>query len=64
MSGAQQGRWLCGLFDGFGGARLTREVYADKCPDGLSFGGDHERVTKTAYEAGNPHVSQQGDTHG
>lgn len=45
-----------GLFDNFGGAHLTREVYADRCPEGLTLGGDHTRVTQADYEKENPSV--------
>ncbi|MBD3665449.1 GFA family protein [Sulfitobacter aestuariivivens] len=48
-----------GLFENFGGARLTRIVYADRCPDGLSIGGDIERVSAATYEAENLHVEDQ-----
>lgn len=48
-----------GLFKNFGGAKLARVVYADCCPDGLTLGGDHIRVTKAEYEAENPSVGGQ-----
>tara|TARA_R110002049_G_scaffold117332_2_gene270553 strand:+ start:140091 stop:140528 length:438 start_codon:yes stop_codon:yes gene_type:complete len=45
-----------GLFDGFGGAKLTRVVYADSAPDGVALAGDLQRVSKADYEAENLHV--------
>lgn len=39
-----------GLFDNAGGARLVREVYADRCPRGYALAGDHTRVSKEDYE--------------
>ena len=45
-----------GLFDGFGGARLTRVVYADCAPTNLTLAGDLDRVSKADYEARNLHV--------
>ncbi|MCB1362976.1 MAG: GFA family protein [Rhodobacteraceae bacterium] len=53
-----------GLFDNAGGARLTREVYADRCPDGYALAGDHERISRAEYEAVNAHVAadpREGD---
>lgn len=47
-----------GLFENAGGATLTREVYADRCPSGYSLAGDHERVSRADYEINNPHVSE------
>lgn len=46
-----------GLFDNAGDARLTRVVYADCAPDGFSLAGDHERVSRTQYEAENLHLN-------
>lgn len=40
-----------GLFENAGGARLLREVYSDRCPEGYALSGDIERVTKADYEA-------------
>ena len=40
-----------GLFENAGGARLVREVYADRCPGGYALAGDHERVTAAEYAA-------------
>jgi hypothetical protein len=45
-----------GLFENAGGARLNREVYADRAPDGYALAGDHLRVTAAEYEADHPHV--------
>lgn len=45
-----------GLFDNFGGAKVVREVYADRCPDGIRLAGVSERVTKADYEKENPSV--------
>lgn len=45
-----------GLFENFGGAKVMREVYADRCPHGMRLEGVQERVTSTDYEALNPHV--------
>ena len=45
-----------GLFDDAGGATLTREVYADRCPSGYAFAGDLTRVTEADYEARELHV--------
>ena len=40
-----------GLFEEAGGARLVREVYADRCPGGYALAGGHARVTAAAYAA-------------
>lgn len=49
-----------GLFDNAGGAVLTREVYADKCPDGYAFAGDEiERVSEREYESKFPFVEEE-----
>ena len=48
-----------GLFDNAGGASLVREVYADKCPTGYAFRGDHNRITKADYEKNNPFVREE-----
>lgn len=45
-----------GLFDGFGGAALTRVVYADRAPSNVALAGDLQRVSKADYEAHNLHV--------
>ena len=45
-----------GLFDDFGGAALTRVVYADCAPSGVVLGGDLQRVSKADYEATHLHV--------
>lgn len=45
-----------GLFDGFGGAKLTRVVYADCAPEGVALAGDLQRVSKADYEATHLHV--------
>lgn len=51
---------LCpGLFENAGGARLTRVVYADRAPDGISLAGDHARVSQEDYEAVNPHLNEE-----
>ena len=42
-----------GLFEEAGGARLSREVYADRCPAGYALAGDHARVTAADYAARN-----------
>ncbi|WP_373355574.1 GFA family protein [Pseudoroseicyclus sp. CXY001] len=43
---------LCpGLFENAGGAVMVREVYADRCPEGYRFAGDHERISRANYEA-------------
>ena len=42
-----------------GGARLTRVVYADRAVGGIELAGDHERVSRAAYRAGNPHLDQE-----
>lgn len=47
-----------GLFDNAGGARLVREVYADRCPTGYALTGDHERVSKADYEMTNAYVPE------
>jgi hypothetical protein len=47
-----------GLFENAGGAALTREVYADCCPQGYALAGDHERVSRAEYEAENLHVNE------
>ena len=47
-----------GLFDNAGGATLTREVYADRCPQGYALAGDHERVNRAEYETNHPHVNE------
>lgn len=47
-----------GLFENAGGARLTREVYADCCPEGYALAGDHDRVSKADYEAANAFVEE------
>ncbi|MFD2738331.1 GFA family protein [Sulfitobacter aestuarii] len=49
-----------GLFDNAGGARLTREVYADRCPEGYALAGDHQRVSRAEYEAENKFVEDAG----
>lgn len=46
-----------GLFENAGGARLNREVYADHCPTGVAFAGDHDRITAARYEAENRHCT-------
>lgn len=48
-----------GLFDGFGGAKLARIVYADCAPDGVELTGDLDRVSKADYEAVNRHVGDR-----
>ena len=48
-----------GLFEDAGGARLTRVVYADRAVGGIELAGDHERVSRAAYRAGNPHLDQE-----
>ncbi len=45
-----------GLFDDFGGARLTRVVYADRCPAGIVLGAGFQRVTEAEYERDNAHI--------
>ncbi|MGZ9809510.1 GFA family protein [Pseudoroseicyclus sp. H15] len=51
---------LCpGLFENAGGARLSREVYADRCPEGYAFAGDHPRITRAEYEARSPSVESR-----
>ncbi|RVT81959.1 GFA family protein [Rhodobacteraceae bacterium CCMM004] len=48
---------LCpGLFDNAVGARLVREVYADRCPDGYRLAGDHPRISRADYERDHPFV--------
>ena len=47
-----------GLFDNAGGARLTREVYSDRCPEGYALAGTHERLTRAEYEAQYPSVAE------
>ena len=47
-----------GLFENAGNAKLTREVYADACPEGYALAGDHQRVTKADYEATHGFVSE------
>lgn len=54
-NGSDRIELMPGLFDNFSGARLTRIVYADRCPDGLIIGGDVERTTKADYEAHHLH---------
>ncbi len=49
-----------GLFPDVGGATLTREVYADRCPAGYAFAGDLERVSQAEYEAHGLHVKGNG----
>ena len=49
-----------GLFENAGDARLTREVYADCCPDGYALAGDHLRVSKAEYEANHAFVGKGG----
>ena len=49
---------LPGLFENAGGAKLVREVYADRCPEGYALAGDHQRVTKAEYEASHAFVSE------
>ena len=51
--------FLPGLFENAGGARLTRVVYADCAPDGFSLAGDHDRISRTQYEAENPHLNEE-----
>lgn len=48
-----------GLFDGFGGAKLTRVVYVDCAPADVELAGDLDRVTKADYEAANLHVEDR-----
>ena len=48
-----------GLFDGFGGAKLTRVVYADRAPSNVALAGDLQRVSKADYEARNLHVEDK-----
>lgn len=50
-----------GLFDNAGGARLVRVVYADSAPDGYALAGDVDRISKSDYEAENPHVPETDD---
>lgn len=50
-----------GLYENAGGATLTHEVYADRCPDGYALAGDHDRVTQAEYEQDNPHVAPAAD---
>ncbi|WP_165390384.1 GFA family protein [Thalassococcus sp. S3] len=47
-----------GLFENAGGARLVREVYADKCPDGYAFAGDLQRVSQADFERQNKFVPE------
>lgn len=47
-----------GLFENAAGARLIREVYADRCPDGYALAGEIERVSKADYEARHMHVPE------
>jgi hypothetical protein len=47
-----------GLFGNAAGARLTREVYADCCPEGYALAGDHDRLSKADYEAANAFVEE------
>ena len=42
-----------GLFEDAGGARLTREVFADRCPSGYALAGDHARIGEAEYASGN-----------
>lgn len=49
-----------GLFDNAAGARLVREVYADRAPDGYALAGDIQRVSAADYEASHPHVPEGG----
>ncbi|NDV02902.1 GFA family protein [Pseudoroseicyclus tamaricis] len=53
---------LCpGLFENAGGARLVREVYADQCPEGYAFAGDHDRWSRADYEAREQFVPEGGE---
>ena len=45
-----------GLFPNAGGARLVREVYADRAPEGYALAGDHRRVSAADYARENPVV--------
>ena len=47
-----------GLFANAGGARLVREVYADRIPDGYALAGTHRRVTAAEYALENPVVEE------
>ena len=48
-----------GLFDGFGGAKLARVVYADRAPSNFALAGELERVSKADYEARALHVEDK-----
>ena len=53
-----------GLFDNAAGARQTREVYSDRCPEGYALAREHERVTRAEYEQKYAHVAddpREGD---
>ena len=47
-----------GLFDAAGPFSLVREVYADRAIAGCRLAGDHDRITRAAYEADHPHVHE------
>ncbi|HBS50949.1 MAG TPA: GFA family protein [Rhodobacteraceae bacterium] len=49
-----------GLFDNAAGAKLVREVYADRCPEGYRLEGDAvARMSQKDYEAVYPHVNEE-----
>lgn len=56
--GAKNVELAPGLFPEAGGAKLFREVYADRAPRGCSFAGNHARVARMAYEATNKSVPE------
>ena len=39
-----------GLFEDAGGARLVREVFADRCPSGYALAGGHARQAAADYD--------------
>ena len=45
-----------GLFADLAGLPLGHEVYADRCPSGFAFAGEHPRITAAAYQADHLHV--------
>lgn len=47
--GSDAYEFVPGLFENAGGARLVREVFADRCPDGYALAGDHERQKAEDY---------------
>ncbi len=52
--GAETYDLMPGLFENMAGARLNREVYADRAA-GFAFAGDHEKISAADYEAAHPH---------